>query len=84
MNKIDFINKYNMTELTEKDSFFIDIIYATPNNFTNKVLYNEPICMLRKKTAEKLKQANMRLMRKGLKIKIWDSFKNCYLSKKNV
>lgn len=75
MNKIDFMNKYNMTELSEKDGFLIDIIYATPDNFTKEVLYNDPICMLRKKTADKLKQANYKLMQKGFKIKIWDSFR---------
>lgn len=75
MNKIDFITKYNMTELSEEDGFLIDIIYATPNNFTKEVLYNEPICMLRKKTADKLKRANSKLMQKGFKIKIWDSFR---------
>ena len=33
------------------EGFVLEIVYATPNNFTNEILYKEPICMLREKTA---------------------------------
>ena len=64
-----------MQELNETDGFSVEIIYATANNFTNEVLYDEPICMLREKTAQKLINANNKLKEYGLKIKIWDSFR---------
>ena len=75
MNKNEFMKKYKMRELSEKDGLVLDIIYATPNNFTKEVLYKSPICMLREKTAEKLLKANSRLNKLGLKIKIWDAFR---------
>lgn len=75
MNKADFIKKYNMKELSEADGFLIDIIYSTPNNFTKQIIYKSPICMLRKKTAQKLMEANNILNSKGYKLKIWDSFR---------
>ena len=75
MDKNEFIKKYKMRELSENDGLVLDIIYATPNNFTNEVLYKSPICMLREKTAEKLLKANSKLNKLGLKIKIWDAFR---------
>lgn len=75
MNKEEFLKKYKMKEISEIDGFEIEIIYATPNNFMKEVLYDKPICMLRAKTAEKLKKANNKLKKYGLKIKIWDSFR---------
>lgn len=75
MNKKEFMEKFNMKDLTEEDGFAIDIIYATPNNFTNEVLYDYPICMLREQTAQKLIKANEELRKFGFKIKIWDAFR---------
>jgi len=75
MDKEEFIKKYKMKELSEKDGFKIDIIYSTSDNFTNQKLYDEPICMLREKTAQKLIKANQILNEKGYKIKIWDAFR---------
>ena len=31
MNKLDFIEKYKMYEITDKENFIIDIIYNTNN-----------------------------------------------------
>lgn len=75
MNKEEFIKKYKMRELKESDGLIIDIIYATPNNFTKEVLYNNSICILREGTAKKLLKANLELNNLGLKIKIWDAFR---------
>ena len=75
MNKNDFIKKYKMKEKKKKNNIVIDIIYATPNNFTKEILYSEPICMLRKKTAKKLLEANKEFNSLGYKIKIWDTFR---------
>lgn len=75
MDKKEFIRKYKMRELSRKDGFEIEIMYATKENFTKRIMYNEPICMLREKTAKKLIEANKILNQKGFKIKIWDSFR---------
>lgn len=75
MDKEEFMKKYKMRELTEKDGIEIELIYTTQNNFTNEILYEIPICMLREKTAEKLLKANNILKDKGMKIKVWDSFR---------
>lgn len=75
MNKKEFIKKYKMKDLKESDGILIDIVYSTKNNFTNEVLYDTPICMLREKTAQKLLKVNEELKAKGLKIKIWDAFR---------
>lgn len=75
MTKNEFITKYQMKELTEKDGFIIEIVYATNNNFTKKQVYTNPICMLREETAKKLIKANSILKEYGFKIKIWDTFR---------
>lgn len=75
MNKQEFMEKYKMKDLTEKEGFVLEIVYATPNNFTNEILYKEPICMLREKTAEKLQKANKKFNEYGYKLKIWDAFR---------
>ena len=75
MNITEFKNKYDLVELTEKDGFIIEMIYATPNNFTGQIIYQNPICMLRKGTADKLIKANKILNEKGYTIKIWDAFR---------
>ena len=58
MNKLDFIEKYKMYEITDKENFIIDIIYNTNNNFLNKKIYEKHICMLRYNTFLKLNNAN--------------------------
>lgn len=75
MNKEEFMKKYQLRELSEKDGIAIEIIYATPNNFTKEILYEEPICLIKEKTAQKLLQANEELNKLGYKIKIWDAFR---------
>lgn len=75
MNKEDFLKKHNLEEITENDGFVLDIIYSTDDNFVHKKLYEYPICILRKKTKEKLIEANKDLNKLGFKIKIWDAFR---------
>lgn len=75
MDKVSFLKKYELIELTDKDNFILDIKYATKDNFIGKAVYKEPICILRKKTAEKLINANKALNQMGYKIKIWDAFR---------
>lgn len=75
MNKKEFMKKYNMCEITKEDGFTLDIKYATTDNFTGVVLYEEPICLLRKNTAKKLIEANKKFNKYGYHIKIWDAFR---------
>lgn len=75
MTKEEFLSKYNLEELSEEENFILDIIYSTPDNFVGRVLYDEPICILRKSTKDKLVNANNELITLGYKIKIWDAFR---------
>lgn len=75
MKKDEFMKKYKMRDLSEKEGFILEIVYATKNNFANEVLYSKPICMLREKTANKLIEVNKQLNELGYKIKIWDAFR---------
>ncbi|EPR11875.1 M15 family metallopeptidase [Ruminiclostridium papyrosolvens] len=56
-------------------NFFIDMKYATCNNFTGKTLYPSPTCVLTKGTLDKLIKANNLVMKQGYKIKIWDAYR---------
>ncbi len=82
MNKDEFKKKYGLLEISKEDGVLIDLIYATPNNFTKEVLYNDHICMLREKTARKLLKVNTDLNKLGFKIKIWDAFRPIVYQKK--
>lgn len=82
MNKQEFLKKYDLIEISEKDGFVIDIKYATSDNFTNEVLYDSAICYLRRKTAEKIIKVNNELRKKNLCIKIWDAFRPLYIQEK--
>ena len=75
MSKEEFLKKYNLEEITEEENFILDIKYATNNNFIGKILYDEPMCMLRKSTKEKLVNVNKELNDMGYKLKIWDAFR---------
>ncbi len=75
MKKSEFLEKYSLVELKESDNLVIDIKYATAENFTNEVLYSEPICFLRESTAKKLLAANEELNKNGYKLKVWDAFR---------
>lgn len=75
MNKSEFVKKYGLIEISEKAGVLIDMVYATPDNFTHETLYNNSICMLREKTAKKLLRVNHNLNKLGFKIKIWDAFR---------
>ena len=68
MNKLDFIEKYKMYEITDKENFIIDIIYNTNNNFLNKKIYEKPICMLRYNTFLKLNNARPATKEEDLKL----------------
>ncbi|HSX26797.1 MAG TPA: M15 family metallopeptidase [Chlamydiales bacterium] len=53
----------------------LEILYATKNNFTGKVVYPSARCFLREKTAERLVKVQRRLEKRGLGLKIWDGYR---------
>ena len=54
---------------------FIDLRYATENNFTKQKIYSTDDAYLRLGTAKKLKQVQEELLKKGYSLKIWDAFR---------
>lgn len=63
------------------DTIVIDLKYATGDNFTKKKVYPESVCLLQRKTAEKLAYANREFGRDGYRIKIWDAYRPLYVQK---
>ena len=63
-------------------TIIIDLRYATPNNFTGRVLYKIPRCFLRKSVAERLARVQRKLREKGLGLKIWDGYRPLSVQKK--
>lgn len=53
----------------------LDIRYATANNFTKHVLYPHPAAWLRRPVAEALKKVQDDLAKKGMGLKIYDSYR---------
>ena len=39
MNKIEFLEKYDLIDLTNEENFIFDIKYATKDNFLGIILY---------------------------------------------
>jgi zinc D-Ala-D-Ala dipeptidase len=65
-----------LVEVRDIDStIVVDLIYATDQNFTDQVLYNLEVCLLRRGTAEKLAEVNAEVAAKGYRIKVWDAFR---------
>ena len=63
------------TELTELDSFLLDIRYASTNNFVHEQIYPCARCFLKPKVAEALMQVNRSLMKQGYKLKLFDCYR---------
>lgn len=75
-NKNEIIEKKGLVELIKlDDSFVIDIKYATTDNFTKKKIYTMPMCLIHKKTAQKLINANNDLKTLGYRIKVFDAYR---------
>lgn len=59
-----------------------DVKYATPNNFTGKVLYNSPIVFLRKIVADSLAKVNQYFKKHyNYRIKVFDGFRPLHIQK---
>ena len=53
----------------------LDIRYATTNNFTEKVLYDSAVCLLRKPVALRLSAVQEELEEQGLGLKVFDGYR---------
>jgi D-alanyl-D-alanine dipeptidase len=62
-------------ELTELDSFLLDIRYATTNNFVKEKIYPCARCFLKPNVAQALMEVNRSLIRKGYKLKLFDCYR---------
>lgn len=56
-------------------SIFIDIKYATKDNFTGKQVYPQAACYLRRATAQKLAKVQEELKSLGFSLKVWDGYR---------
>ncbi|MGC2872773.1 M15 family metallopeptidase [Ihubacter sp. mB4P-1] len=66
----------NLVRLLDLDEdFIIDLIYATPNNFTGSVVYDSPECFIDIATAKRLIAAKDLVKKDGLRMKVWDAFR---------
>lgn len=64
------------------DSFIIDLRYASGNNFTGKIIYSSPICVIRRETGEKLVKAQEVVREKGYRLKVWDAYRPLHAQRK--
>lgn len=56
-------------------SLYIDLKYATKDNFTGQVIYDFDDAYLRYGTVKKLKQVQDELLKQGYSLKIWDAYR---------
>lgn len=54
---------------------WIELRYATPRNFTGRILYRSNEAWLRRVTATRLGRAQDRLGERGLGLKVWDAYR---------
>jgi len=70
------VKKHGLVKLDDLDSSFVlDIKYATQDNFTGKVIYSRPLCLIHKETAKKLIAANNEFKELGYRLKILDAYR---------
>ncbi len=56
-------------------TIFVDLKYATTDNFTGEIIYQFEDAYLRYGTVEKLMAVQAKLQEQGLSLKIWDAFR---------
>jgi len=73
------VAKNSEKQLVDLEKFIpgivLDIKYATPNNFTKQTLYSKPKAFARLPVAESLKKIQAELGKKGLGLKIFDTYR---------
>jgi D-alanyl-D-alanine dipeptidase len=62
-------------------NIIIDMKYASDNNFVGRAIYPVNICVLKKETAFKLKNANEEFKSLGFTIKVWDAYRPMYVQR---
>ncbi|NLN47847.1 MAG: hypothetical protein GX154_01845 [Clostridiales bacterium] len=89
LTKINKYSVYKMTEakIYEKSraqlvnlvdyipNILIDLKYGTTDNVAGRVLYENPEPLLRRETADKLKEASKIFNEMGYKVKVWDGYR---------
>ena len=63
-------------------SLYIDLRYATSNNFTGQIIYDFNDAYLRYGTVKKLAKVQNELLSKGYSLKIWDAYRPFSAQKK--
>lgn len=71
---------FELTKLT--DNIILDIKYATPDNFTKQVLYDEARFFLRESTAKKFLNAVKDFEKMGYKVRVFDGYRPLSVQKK--
>lgn len=72
-----------LVELTKLDpTIRLDIRYATPNNFTGRILYDEPRAFLERVAAEALLRAHAKARDEGFGLTIFDAYRPWSVTKK--
>lgn len=56
-------------------NIFIDLRYATTNNFTHQVIYDFTTAIVRTGTAQKLAAASQAVQAQGYRLKVWDAYR---------
>jgi len=68
--------KGNLVRLLDMDpEFYIDLIYATNDNFTGSKVYQSGECYIDKDTALQLIAAKDKLKEMGYGVKVWDAYR---------
>ncbi len=66
----------DMIELSQiNDRIVIDVRYATTNNFTGVAVYDTPRVFLQSEVAKKVSDAQERLEKRGLGLKVFDGYR---------
>ncbi len=66
----------DLVELTRvSPRILLDLRYATPRNFTGRVVYTSSRCFLRRRPAERPHRVQVSLERKGLGLKVFDAYR---------
>lgn len=61
---------------------FVELRYATENNFTGKIIYDFTTAIARTSTAKKLAKASALVKTQGFRLKVWDAYRPVAAQKK--
>jgi len=73
---MNHLNKNDLIDIkTLIPNIFLDIRYATTNNFTGKKHYAKPVCFLKTELVKQLQKVQEILNKENLSLKIWDGYR---------